>query len=190
MAGCEDVGVLAKPADACALGGGAVVHWAVVDEDASLYRPARNVGQGFYKRPETLLHDVMVVVAPGVPSDFSARAFSLNLGLAVVVAHRQGDDRPSVLQQLPGPVGLADALGCVPRKSVHQTVVHPLKGGLLVARETVGCGDADDVEAERFAEGLCLDGQGGHGGDGDGVGTIVAEESHAQEGQVLHPVIC
>ena len=41
----------------------AVVHWAVVDEDASLYRPARNVGQGFYKRPETLLHDVMVVVA-------------------------------------------------------------------------------------------------------------------------------
>ena len=147
MARRQDVGVLAEPADAGALGGGAVVHGPVVDEYPRPHRPAGGIRERIDEPAEALLHDVMVVVAPRVTRYFSAWRWGTGRGVAGEVAHGEGDYGPGSRQQHFGVRRLADALLGVPGQAVHQPVAHTLDGGLLVAQERLRRRDADEVEA-------------------------------------------
>ena len=144
----QDVGVLAEPADSGALRRRAVVHGAVVDEDAGGNRPSAATGQALAELPEPGLHHVVIVVAPGVSRDPAVRPGAVGARVACQVAHRQRDDRPSAREQHLRPVGPSHAVFGVPRQAVHQPGPDPLHGRPLVPGERRGRRDARAVEAE------------------------------------------
>ena len=110
----RDVGVLAEPADTCAGRSRAVVHWSVVNENASADRAPCDGWQLGDELAETLLDDIVVVVAPCVAGYLAAGLRIRWIRLARVVAECERYDRFRAFEKFLRTIGTAHSLFGVP----------------------------------------------------------------------------